>query len=159
MTEIPQPPSENVSVSSSTRSELGFRHPVFLSSISNEFKEQHRGGQTWGQPIVDLGPAVDLGVLSPVPLLQSEGDAREYMYLNSPWSNKRMSSNQTMTWMEPARADKQSSMDTNNPSSRAPALTDRIMNKPCLATIGSEVLSVNGPLVCATWFGTSACHN
>jgi hypothetical protein len=40
MTEIPQPPSENVSVSSSTRSELGFRHPVFLSSISNEFKEQ-----------------------------------------------------------------------------------------------------------------------
>jgi hypothetical protein len=35
-------------------------------------------------------------------------------------------------------------------SSRAPALTDRIMNKPCPATIGSEVLSVNCPLVCAT---------
>jgi hypothetical protein len=76
-----------------------------------------------------------------------------------PWSTKRRSSNQTVTWKEPARADKQSSMDTHNPSSRAPALTDRIMNKPSLATIGSEVLSVNCPLVCATWFGTSACNN
>ena len=64
-----------------------------------------------------------------------------------------------MTWMEPRRADKQTSMDANNPSSRAPALTDRIMNNQCLAKIGSEALSVNCPLVCATWFGTSACYN
>jgi hypothetical protein len=35
----------------------------------------------------------------------------------------------------------------------------QLSTKPCLATIGSEVLSVNCPLVCATWFGTSACHH